>query len=169
MSTARVSPFRFKKCFAYKRNKAKLGPCMCFACSLKKISTFSLLFASFRFQFFASLQLSYFRFERNEGKFFFAQKKQFFDRYWFIYSSWYIHKKIRQYKHIFIGWYSYTLIHIFSSQATYYFWVLCRLQWDWFLYTDIYIFKPIHTHYTHRYASTSIFLYAYTVIHDTYI
>ena len=123
----------------------------------------------------------------------------------------------------------YILIHIFSSQDTFSFCILCRLQWDWFLYTYTYIqadtytlniihkdtlvqayiymliqsvidtytylalkihlvfaffavysgidsytlihiFKPIHTHYTQRYASTSIYLYAdcwysYTLIH----
>ncbi len=32
-------------------------------------------------------------------------------------------------------------------------------------YTLIHIFKPIHTHYTLRYASTSIYLYADTVSH----
>jgi hypothetical protein len=48
MCRSRVSPFRFKKIFAYKRNKANLDPFhMCFTISLKNFtSLFSLLFAS---------------------------------------------------------------------------------------------------------------------------
>ncbi len=69
----RVSPFRFKKIFAYKRNKANLDPFhMCFTISLLIFtSLFSLLFAYFRFKFFASLHLSNFRFEgkQSEAKF----------------------------------------------------------------------------------------------------
>jgi hypothetical protein len=64
----RVSPFRLKNFFAYKRNKANLDPFhMCFTISL----SLSLLFAYFRFKFFASLHLSNFRFEakQSEAKF----------------------------------------------------------------------------------------------------
>jgi hypothetical protein len=70
---------------------------------------------------------------------------------------------------VIMGCYSYTLIHIFSSQDTFCFCILCRLQWDWFLY--ICISALIHIisrfiHITHiDTASTSIFLYADTVIH----
>jgi hypothetical protein len=60
-----MRPFCLNIFFAYKRNKAKLDLFrMCFACSLENFSSiFSLLFACFRFKFFASLQHSYFRFE----------------------------------------------------------------------------------------------------------
>jgi hypothetical protein len=84
---SRVSPFRFQKFFAYKRKEAKLDPFRkCFACSLQKFrSIFSLLFAFFRFKFFASLQLSYFRFEAKWTEnlfsrriFYFASKNTFF-------------------------------------------------------------------------------------------
>ncbi len=63
----RVRPFRLKNFFAYKRNKANLDPFhMCFT-----ISLFSLLFAYFRFKFFASLHYSNFCFEakQSEAKF----------------------------------------------------------------------------------------------------
>jgi hypothetical protein len=90
---ARVRPFRFKKIFACKRNEAKLDPFrMCFACSLQKFrSMFSLLFASFRFKFFASLQLCYFRFEaKRSRKRFFASKETKTDHFrleFFIFAS----------------------------------------------------------------------------------
>jgi hypothetical protein len=68
-----VSPFRLKKIFAYKRNKANLDPFhMCFTISLYNFtSLFSLLFAYFRFKFFASLHLSNFCLEakQSEAKF----------------------------------------------------------------------------------------------------
>jgi hypothetical protein len=68
-----VSPFRLKKIFAYKRNKANLDPFhLCFTISLQNFtSLFSLLFASFRFKFFASLHFVNFSFEvkRIEAKF----------------------------------------------------------------------------------------------------
>jgi hypothetical protein len=66
----RVSPFRLKKFFAYKRNKANLDPFhMCFTISLLIFtSLFSLLFAYFRFKFFASLHLSNFRFEGKQSE-----------------------------------------------------------------------------------------------------
>jgi hypothetical protein len=65
MGQTRVSPFRLKNFFAYKRNKANLDPFhMCFTISLLIFtSLFSLLFAYFRFKFFASLHLSNFRSE----------------------------------------------------------------------------------------------------------
>ncbi len=56
-----------------------------------------------------------------------------------------LHTLIRQYKHIFICWYSQSLIHIFSSQDTVSFCILCRLQWDWFLYTYTYIQADTYT------------------------
>ncbi len=69
----RVSPFRLKNFFAYKRNKANLDPFhLCFTISLKNFtSLFSLLFASFRFKFFASLHFGNFCFEvkQSEAKF----------------------------------------------------------------------------------------------------
>ncbi len=70
-SQTRVSPFRLKIFFAYKRNKANLDPFhMCFTISLLKFtSLFSLLFAYFNFKFCASLHLSNFRFEASEAKF----------------------------------------------------------------------------------------------------
>jgi hypothetical protein len=55
-----------------------MDPChMCFACSLEKVcSIFSLLFAPFHSQFFASLQLSYFRFEaKRRANLFFTSKE----------------------------------------------------------------------------------------------
>jgi hypothetical protein len=71
--TVRVSPFRIKIFFAYKRNKANLDPFhMCYTISLSNFtSLFSLLFAYFLFKFFASLHLSNFRFEakQSEAKF----------------------------------------------------------------------------------------------------
>ena len=57
-----------------------------------------------------------------------------------------------------IGWYSYTLIHILAFKIHFVFAFFAD-------YTLIHIFKPIHTHYTLRYASTSIYLYADTVSH----
>ncbi len=57
-----------------------------------------------------------------------------------------------------IGWYSYTLIHILAFKIHFVFVFFAD-------YTLIHIFKPIHTHYTLRYASTSIYLYADTVSH----
>ena len=69
----RVSPFRLKIFFAYKRNKANLDPFhLCFTISLQNFtSLFSLLFASFRFKFFASLHFGSFCFEvkQSEAKF----------------------------------------------------------------------------------------------------
>ncbi len=51
---------------------------MCFACSLQKFSSmFSLLFASFRFQFFTSLQQGYFHIEaKRRENVFLLQNKQ---------------------------------------------------------------------------------------------
>jgi hypothetical protein len=73
----RVSPFRLKVCFAYKRNKAKMDPYRtCFACSLEKLcSIFTLLFAS---NFSLRFNKVIFASKRNEGKTLFSlQKKQF--------------------------------------------------------------------------------------------
>ncbi len=63
----RVRPFRLKKFFAYKRNKAKLDPFhMCFACSLQNFtSIFSLLFAS---NFSLRFTLVIFASKRNKAK-----------------------------------------------------------------------------------------------------
>jgi hypothetical protein len=66
---SRVRPFRLKKIFAYKRNKANLDPFhMCFTISLINFTyLFSLLFAYFRFKFFASLR---FEAKQNSSLFF---------------------------------------------------------------------------------------------------
>ncbi len=68
-SCSRVRPFCLKFFFASKRNKAKLDPFhMCFTISLNNFtSLFSLLFAYFRFKFFASLHYSNFHLEVKQS------------------------------------------------------------------------------------------------------
>ena len=85
---ARVSPFRLKKIFAYKRNKANLDPFhMCFTISLLIFtSLFSLLFAYFRFKFFASLHLSNFCFEGKQSEAKFKSIFRFFSLFFAIFS-----------------------------------------------------------------------------------
>jgi hypothetical protein len=65
-----VRPYRLKKIFAYKRTKANLDQFhMCFTISLQNFtSLFSLLFAYFRFKFFASLHFSHFCFEVKQSE-----------------------------------------------------------------------------------------------------
>ncbi len=145
--TRKVSPFRFKKIFAYKWKEAKLDPFrMCFACSLQKFrSIFSLLFAVFRFKFFASLQLSYFRFEAKWTKNLFSLRI-------FCFAS------------------KNTFIALFASQCLFRikFFADC-IRTD--SYTLVHIFKPIHTlFYTH--IDTPVQTYIYRQIQsciDTHI
>ncbi len=62
---------------------------------------------------------------------------------------------------------SHWYIYIFSSQDTFSFCILCCLQWD--SYTLIHIFKPIHTHCTQRYASTSIYVFICWLLIQLYV
>ncbi len=83
-----------------------------------------------------------------------------------VYSCRYIHTQIRQYKNIFIGSYSHTLIHIFSSKVLFvltFFADYSRID----SYTLIHIFKPTHTH-----IDTTVQEYIYRLIQsyiDTHI
>jgi hypothetical protein len=79
----RVSPFRLKNFFAYKRNKANLDPFhLCFTISLQNFTPlFSLLFASFRFKFFASLHFGNFCFEVKQSE---AKVKSIFSLFSFF-------------------------------------------------------------------------------------
>jgi len=88
--------------------------------------------------------------------------------HWYIYSSRYIHIT-----HLDTPVQAYIYMLIQSVIDTYTYLALkIHLVFAFFAvysgidsYTLIHIFKSIHTHYTQRYASTSIYLYADTVSH----
>jgi hypothetical protein len=113
-----VRPFRLNFFFAYKRNEAKWDPFrICFTCSLQKFrSIFSLLFASFRFKFFASLQLNYFRFEAKQNEnFFFASNISFrFKKHFFRFEMLVSNKLFADYSRTD----TYTLTHTFKPIDT---------------------------------------------------
>ncbi len=79
-------------------------------------------------------------------------------QYTCIQDDTYTHRYASTSIYLHIGWYSYTLIHILAFKIHFVFAFFAD-------YTLIQIFKPIHTYYTLRYASTSIYLYASTVSH----
>jgi hypothetical protein len=77
-------------------------------------------------------------------------------QYTCIQDDTYTHRYASTIIYLHIGWYSYILIHILAFKIHFVFAFFAD-------YTLIHIFKPIHTHYTLRYASTtSIYLYADT-------